>query len=90
MTIKTVTVGYSRLATGSNFSNKRYSCELTAEMRDGDHWKHFRDELLKMCENYVESKFAGEEVIVVTKNQGEKIKSLVQSVNDLKKDDLPF
>jgi len=90
MYIKNLTVGYSRLVTGSNFSNKRYTCELTVDLRDGDHWETKRDELMKQCEQYVESKLADKELVVVDKDQAEKIRNIVQSVNSFNCNDLPF
>ena len=91
MQVRNVTVGYSRLVTGDNFSNKRYSCELTAELRDGDHFETIRSDLERQCVNYVESKIAGQEIIVVTKEQAEKLKAILKASFELNNaDELPF
>jgi hypothetical protein len=89
MRITCVCVGYSRLVTGEGFTNKKHSLELTADCED-DEYTTVLNDLERKCENYVESKLAGSDVIVITKEQGEKIKSLVQSIYNLKSDELPF
>jgi hypothetical protein len=92
MKITSVTVEYSRLVTGDNFSNKKFGCSLTASISESEisSYAAVREELEKRCVGYVESRISGEDVIVVTKEQAEKIKKLVGAVYDFKSNELPF
>lgn len=91
MKITSVTVGYSRLVTEGNFSNRRFSCELTADISSDDcSYEAARDLLAKKCENYVESKIAGEEIIVVSKEKATRLREVVKAIQSVNETDLPF
>jgi hypothetical protein len=92
MKITAVTVGYSRLVTTGGFNNVRHSCELTAEITKDDitSYEAVRDLLQKKCEEFVESKIAGEELIVVSKEKAEKLKEVVKAIQSVNQTDLPF
>ena len=98
MKITEVSVGYSRLVTGENYSNRRYSCELTAQV-DSEKPEDVRDLLMKRCQDFVESKISASKVIVISESQAKlleevmtkKQKKLIGSIScTLINDELPF
>jgi hypothetical protein len=90
MKITAVSVGYSRLVTGDSFSNKKYSLELTADVDEDDDYESVIKDLEKKVETYVESKLKGEDVVVVSKKQEEKMAELVKAIDKFNCSELPF
>lgn len=89
MNIETVTVGYSKLVS-CDHNNESFSVSLTAKLRDGDGYERVRDRLLTECVEYVENKHSKRDLVVIPKEELDKLRKIVKTMKEIECEELPF